>query len=161
MGLLCGAVPPAPARGALHEPHRQRLSRQAAPEPLPHQLLHHRLVPGLSLQCILPGLRSDGCAQGRPGNKTHLGASCVCVQLLWVPLKALAAADSLLAANSLTQAAWLQVWPKDALEAVAYKFLKEMDLTDDVRGSLVELCQSVHRMVSCALAGGVCPALHC
>ena len=148
MGLLRGAVPAAPARRALHEPHRQRLSRQAAPEPLAHQLLHHRLVPGLPLQCTLPVLCSDGCAQGRPGNKAHLGASRVCTQLLWVPLEALARADSLLAAHPSTPAAWLQVWPKDALEAVAYKFLKEMDLTDDVRGSLVELCQSVHRMVS-------------
>ena len=41
-----------------------------------------------------------------------------------------------------------QVWPKDALEAVAYKFLKEMDLEDATRGKLVELCQSVHRKAS-------------
>ena len=41
-----------------------------------------------------------------------------------------------------------QVWPKDALEAVAYKFLKEMDLDDPTRVKLVELCQSVHRKVS-------------
>ncbi len=41
-----------------------------------------------------------------------------------------------------------QVWPKDALEAVAYKFLKEMDLDDPTRAKLVELCQSVHRKVS-------------
>lgn len=40
-----------------------------------------------------------------------------------------------------------QVWPKDALEAVAYKFLKEMDLDDPTRVKLVELCQSVHRKV--------------
>ncbi|KAL3142804.1 hypothetical protein ABBQ38_003103 [Trebouxia sp. C0009 RCD-2024] len=40
---------------------------------------------------------------------------------------------------------WFQVWPKDALEAVAYKFLKEMDLDDPTRVKLVELCQSVHR----------------
>ncbi len=40
-----------------------------------------------------------------------------------------------------------QVWPKDALEAVAYKFLKEMDLDDPTRAKLVELCQSVHRKV--------------
>ncbi|DBA76763.1 TPA: hypothetical protein ACH3X2_008790 [Trebouxia sp. C0005] len=40
---------------------------------------------------------------------------------------------------------WFQVWPKDALEAVAYKFLKEMDLDDPTRAKLVELCQSVHR----------------
>ena len=40
-----------------------------------------------------------------------------------------------------------QVWPKDALEAVAYKFLKEMDLDDPTRTKLVELCQSVHRKV--------------
>ena len=68
------------------------------------------------------------------------------------PSESLARAGSLLAAHPLTRAVWLQVWPKDALEAVAFKFLKEMDLTDDVRGSLVELCQSVHRMVSCAKA---------
>ena len=41
----------------------------------------------------------------------------------------------------------LQVWPKDALEAVAYKFLKEMDLDNPTRVKLVELCQSVHRKV--------------
>lgn len=41
-----------------------------------------------------------------------------------------------------------QVWPNDALEAVAYKFLKEMDLDDPTRAKLVELCQSVHRKVS-------------
>ena len=40
------------------------------------------------------------------------------------------------------------MWPKDALEAVAYKFLKEMDLEDATRGKLVELCQSVHRKAS-------------
>ncbi len=40
-----------------------------------------------------------------------------------------------------------QVWPKDALEAVAYKFLKEMELDDPTRAKLVELCQSVHRKV--------------
>ena len=43
-----------------------------------------------------------------------------------------------------------QVWPKDALEAVAYKFLKEMDLEDPTRVKLVELCQSVHRKVCMA-----------
>ena len=44
----------------------------------------------------------------------------------------------------------LQVWPKDALEAVAYKFLKEMDLDDPTRVKLVALCQSVHRKVCVA-----------
>lgn len=47
----------------------------------------------------------------------------------------------------LPQSCLLQVWPKDALEAVAYKFLKEMDLDDPTRVKLVELCQSVHRKV--------------
>ncbi|KAK9828903.1 hypothetical protein WJX72_002692 [[Myrmecia] bisecta] len=40
---------------------------------------------------------------------------------------------------------WFQVWPKDALEAVAYKFLKDMDLEEATRTKLVALCQSFHR----------------
>ena len=59
-----------------------------------------------------------------------------------------------------------QVWPKDALEAVAYKFLKEMDLDDPTRAKLVELCQSVHRkvsplsvMVSCSMWQSLFPSL--
>jgi dynein heavy chain len=40
-----------------------------------------------------------------------------------------------------------QKWPSDALGAVAFKFLKEMDLKDDVRTQLVGLCQQVHEKI--------------
>ncbi|KXZ55711.1 DHC8 protein [Gonium pectorale] len=39
---------------------------------------------------------------------------------------------------------WFQTWPRDALEAVAYKFLKEMELDDNTRTQLVHLCQAFH-----------------
>jgi dynein heavy chain, axonemal len=39
---------------------------------------------------------------------------------------------------------WFQKWPTDALEAVAMKFLKEMDLETKTRIKLVKLCQAFH-----------------
>jgi len=44
---------------------------------------------------------------------------------------------------------WFQKWPEDALEAVAYKFLKEMgnNLEDATRIKLVTLCQEMHRFI--------------
>ena len=39
---------------------------------------------------------------------------------------------------------WFKAWPKDALEAVASKFLKEIDLQDDVRERLMLICQRFH-----------------
>ena len=61
--------------------------------------------------------------------------------------------------SQLSLGCW-QVWPKDALEAVAYKFLKEMDLDDPTRVKLVELCQSVHRKVR-ALSDALVYAMAC
>lgn len=43
---------------------------------------------------------------------------------------------------------WFTKWPADALEAVAFKFLHDMDLADDVRMSLVVCCQLFHQTVS-------------
>lgn len=40
-----------------------------------------------------------------------------------------------------------QGWPTDALEAVAFKFLKEVDLDAPSRTALVGLCQTFHSKV--------------
>ncbi|KAJ7552701.1 hypothetical protein O6H91_06G065600 [Diphasiastrum complanatum] len=42
---------------------------------------------------------------------------------------------------------WFQEWPEDALEAVAYKFLKEMPLEDRIRASIVRICKAFHENV--------------
>ena len=42
---------------------------------------------------------------------------------------------------------WFQKWPTDALEAVANKFLKEMDLEESLRAKLVACCKSFHKKV--------------
>eukprot|EP00842_Homolaphlyctis_polyrhiza_P000439 jgi/Hompol1/1396/HPOL_002693-RA len=39
---------------------------------------------------------------------------------------------------------WFQVWPEDALEIVATKFLEEVELTPDVRKSVVIMCKEFH-----------------
>ncbi|KAI8927547.1 dynein heavy chain and region D6 of dynein motor-domain-containing protein [Entophlyctis helioformis] len=39
---------------------------------------------------------------------------------------------------------WFQVWPEDALEIVATKFLEEVELTDDVRKNVVIMCKEFH-----------------
>jgi len=39
---------------------------------------------------------------------------------------------------------WFSEWPKDALESVAQRFLSEIDLTDDVRQSCVQMVQTFH-----------------
>ncbi|XP_061086442.1 dynein axonemal heavy chain 3 [Conger conger] len=36
---------------------------------------------------------------------------------------------------------WFQAWPTDALEMVANKFLEEVEMDDDVRKEVVEMCQ--------------------
>lgn len=46
---------------------------------------------------------------------------------------------------------WFTKWPADALEAVAHKFLHDLDLADDVRMSLVASCQSFHQTVQIRL----------
>jgi hypothetical protein len=46
---------------------------------------------------------------------------------------------------------WFQAWPADALEAVANKLLREMDLDTRMRTSLMLLCQQLHERVA---AGG-------
>lgn len=42
---------------------------------------------------------------------------------------------------------WFTKWPTDALEAVAFKFLKDMDLDEDIRKKLVTCCQAFHQKV--------------
>jgi dynein heavy chain len=42
---------------------------------------------------------------------------------------------------------WFQAWPADALEAVALKQLKEMDIDSVARKKLVAMCQSMHMQV--------------
>ncbi|KAH6601980.1 hypothetical protein BASA61_001578 [Batrachochytrium salamandrivorans] len=39
---------------------------------------------------------------------------------------------------------WFQVWPEDALEIVATKFLEDVELTDHVRASVVTMCKGFH-----------------
>ena len=39
---------------------------------------------------------------------------------------------------------WFQVWPEDALEIVAMKFLEEVELTPEVRKSVVIMCKEFH-----------------
>ena len=39
------------------------------------------------------------------------------------------------------------MWPRDALEAVAFKFLREMELDDGTRTELVRLCQAFHSKI--------------
>jgi dynein heavy chain, axonemal len=39
---------------------------------------------------------------------------------------------------------WFQVWPEDALEIVATKFLEDVELTDSARSSVVHMCKEFH-----------------
>ncbi|KAJ3222668.1 Dynein heavy chain 3, axonemal [Clydaea vesicula] len=39
---------------------------------------------------------------------------------------------------------WFQVWPEDALEIVAQKFLEEVELTDKTRAAVVTMCKEFH-----------------
>jgi dynein heavy chain len=39
---------------------------------------------------------------------------------------------------------WFQPWPKDALEAVAMKFLKDVDLPEQQRLNIMEVCKKFH-----------------
>jgi dynein heavy chain len=39
---------------------------------------------------------------------------------------------------------WFQAWPADALEIVAQRFLENVELADDLRGSCVTMCQTFH-----------------
>ncbi|KAJ3227682.1 Dynein heavy chain 7, axonemal [Clydaea vesicula] len=39
---------------------------------------------------------------------------------------------------------WFKDWPNDALELVAKKFLKDIEMTDEVRQSVVEMCKHFH-----------------
>ncbi|OAJ37962.1 hypothetical protein BDEG_21931 [Batrachochytrium dendrobatidis JEL423] len=39
---------------------------------------------------------------------------------------------------------WFQVWPEDALEIVATKFLEDVELSDQVRKSVVTMCKRFH-----------------
>ncbi|KAM4624509.1 dynein axonemal heavy chain 3 [Polymixia lowei] len=42
---------------------------------------------------------------------------------------------------------WFQVWPNDALEMVAHKFLEDVELDDDVRLEVVEMCKNFQTSV--------------
>lgn len=42
---------------------------------------------------------------------------------------------------------WFVAWPNDALEAVANKFLKEVDVPEDMRGRLMVMCKGFHEDV--------------
>lgn len=48
---------------------------------------------------------------------------------------------------------WFGSWPEDALEAVALKQLKEMDLEPPTRKKLVGLCQAMHVQVRISQVG--------
>ncbi|KAJ3098250.1 Dynein heavy chain 3, axonemal [Phlyctochytrium planicorne] len=39
---------------------------------------------------------------------------------------------------------WFQVWPEDALEIVATKFLEDVELTPDIRANVVAMCKEFH-----------------
>ncbi|KNE55583.1 hypothetical protein AMAG_01474 [Allomyces macrogynus ATCC 38327] len=39
---------------------------------------------------------------------------------------------------------WFQRWPDDALQVVANKFLEDVELDDNVRGSVVDMCKTFH-----------------
>ncbi|XP_060786498.1 dynein axonemal heavy chain 7-like [Neoarius graeffei] len=39
---------------------------------------------------------------------------------------------------------WFQCWPDDALQAVASRFLEDVEMTDDVRAGCIDMCQSFH-----------------
>jgi hypothetical protein len=43
-----------------------------------------------------------------------------------------------------------RTWPRDALEAVAFKFLREMELDEATRTHLVQLCQAFHSKIRSA-----------
>ncbi|GLC47993.1 hypothetical protein PLESTB_000047400 [Pleodorina starrii] len=45
---------------------------------------------------------------------------------------------------------WFRTWPRDALEAVAFKFLREMELDESTRSQLVQLCQAFHSKIRTA-----------
>ncbi|KAI4897350.1 hypothetical protein NFI96_018346 [Prochilodus magdalenae] len=39
---------------------------------------------------------------------------------------------------------WFQSWPEDALQAVASRFLEDIEMTDDARSGCIDMCQSFH-----------------
>ncbi|EDV24937.1 uncharacterized protein TRIADDRAFT_25541, partial [Trichoplax adhaerens] len=42
---------------------------------------------------------------------------------------------------------WYQAWPEDALEMVAYKFLEDIDLQENERDNIVDLCKLFHKNI--------------
>eukprot|EP01135_Chromosphaera_perkinsii_P003458 Nk52_evm27s243 gene=Nk52_evmTU27s243 len=42
---------------------------------------------------------------------------------------------------------WFQAWPQDALEAVARKFLDDVEMEDDTKSSCVKMCKTFHQDV--------------
>ncbi|KAL7754356.1 hypothetical protein RI367_000337 [Sorochytrium milnesiophthora] len=43
---------------------------------------------------------------------------------------------------------WFQAWPKEALQAVAATFLRDIELDDSVRPAILEMCQEFHQSTS-------------
>uniref|UniRef100_A0A8B9LG94 Dynein, axonemal, heavy chain 7 n=1 Tax=Astyanax mexicanus TaxID=7994 RepID=A0A8B9LG94_ASTMX len=39
---------------------------------------------------------------------------------------------------------WFQSWPEDALQAVASRFLEDIEMTDEARSGCIDMCQSFH-----------------
>ncbi|KAM3849660.1 dynein axonemal heavy chain 7 [Diretmus argenteus] len=39
---------------------------------------------------------------------------------------------------------WFQSWPEDALQAVAFRFLEDIQMTDESRSSCISMCKSFH-----------------
>eukprot|EP00055_Hartaetosiga_balthica_P018142 m.129163 g.129163 ORF g.129163 m.129163 type:complete len:2586 (+) comp9459_c1_seq4:2-7759(+) len=42
---------------------------------------------------------------------------------------------------------WFRAWPEDALEMVAYKFLEDVDMEQEIRDSVVFMCKNFHESV--------------
>ena len=43
---------------------------------------------------------------------------------------------------------FIQPWPEDALQAVATRFLDEVELTDEIRNGCIEMCKEFHTSTS-------------
>ncbi|XP_053328214.1 dynein axonemal heavy chain 7 [Spea bombifrons] len=39
---------------------------------------------------------------------------------------------------------WFQTWPEDALQAVATRFLEDIEMSDDIRNGCIDMCKSFH-----------------
>ena len=43
---------------------------------------------------------------------------------------------------------WFHEWPEDALELVANKYLDDVEIADDIRFQVVDMCKLFHQSVS-------------